>query len=41
MGSVVTIDFLLRTLMDLPAEVLPDEDTAEAMRELLTSSTCQ
>lgn len=38
MGSVVTIDFVLRTLMDLPAEVLPGEDRAEAMRELLTSS---
>jgi len=40
MGSVVTIDFVLRTLMDLPADVLPDEDRADAMRELLTSSVC-
>ncbi len=40
MGSVVAIDFVLRTLMELPAEVLPGDDRAEAMREMLTSSAC-
>jgi hypothetical protein len=40
MGSVVAIDFVLQTLMDLPADLLPGEDRAEAMRELLTSSAC-
>lgn len=38
MGSVVTIDFVLRTLMSLPAEVLPGDDRSEAIRELLTAS---
>ena len=41
MGAVVAIDFVLRTLMDLPADALPGEDRAEAMRELLTASTCR
>jgi hypothetical protein len=40
MGSVVTIDFVLRTLMDLPAEVLPGGDRSEAIRELLSASIC-
>jgi hypothetical protein len=40
MGSVVTIDFLLRTLMDPPADVMPGENRAEAIRELLTASVC-
>ncbi len=39
MACVVTIGFLLETLMDLPADMLPGEDGAEAIRELLTSST--
>ena len=40
MGSVVSIDFVLRTLMDLPGEVLPDGDKSEAIRELLVASVC-
>lgn len=40
MGSAVTIDFALRTLMDLPAEVLPGGERSEAIRELLTASVC-
>jgi acetamidase/formamidase len=35
MGAVVTVDFVLQTLMALPADALPGEDKAEAMRELL------
>ena len=38
MGAVVAVDFVLQTLMDLPAVALPGEDRAEAMRELLTAS---
>lgn len=38
MGAVVAVDFVLQTLMDLPAEVLPGEDKAEGIRELLTDS---
>ena len=38
MGAVVTVDFVLQTLMDLPADALPGEDKAEAMRELLIAS---
>lgn len=38
MGAVVAVDFVLQTLMDLPAEVLPGEDMAEGIRELLTDS---
>ncbi|HEX5984692.1 MAG TPA: hypothetical protein VFY69_10835 [Solirubrobacterales bacterium] len=38
MGAVVTIDFVLQTLMGLPADALPGENKAEAMRELLTAS---
>ncbi len=41
MGAVVAVDFVLQTLMDLPAEVLPGEDKAEAIRELLTASACR
>lgn len=40
MGVVVAVDFVLQTLMDLPADALPGEDKAEAMRELLTASAC-
>jgi hypothetical protein len=38
MGAVVTADFVLQTLMDLPADALPGENRAEAMREFLTAS---
>lgn len=41
MGAVVAVDFVLQTLMDLPADALPGEDRAEAMRELLTASACR
>lgn len=41
MGAVVAVDFVLRTLMDLPADALPGEDRSEAIRELLTVSTCR
>ena len=41
MGAVVAVDFVLGTLMDLPADVLPGENRAEAMRELLTASACR
>jgi len=41
MGSVVTIDFLLRTSMDLPDEVLQGGDRSEGIRELLTASVCR
>ena len=40
MGAVVAVDFVLRTLMDLPAGALPGEDKTEAIRELLTASAC-
>jgi hypothetical protein len=40
MGTVVAIDFVLHTLMDLPADALPGEDRAEAIRKLLTASVC-
>jgi hypothetical protein len=41
MGAVVAVDFVLRTLMDLPAGALPGDDGAEAIRELLTASACR
>ncbi len=41
MGVVVAVDFVLQTLVDLPADALPGEDKAEAMRELLTASACR
>jgi hypothetical protein len=41
MGAVVAVDFVLQTLMDLPADALPGEDKAEAMRELLAASACR
>lgn len=40
-GAVVAVDFVLQTLMDLPAEALPGKDKAEAIRELLTASACR
>lgn len=41
MGAVVTVDFVLQTLIDLPADALPGENKAEAMRELLIASACR
>jgi hypothetical protein len=41
MGTVVAVDFVLQTLMDLPTDALPGENKAEAMRELLTASACR
>ncbi|HEX6228086.1 MAG TPA: hypothetical protein VFZ41_01330 [Solirubrobacterales bacterium] len=41
MGAVVAVDFVLRTLMDMPEDVLPGENRVEAIRELLTASACQ
>jgi hypothetical protein len=41
MGAVVAVDFVLGTLMDLPADALPGEDRTEAIRELLTASACR
>jgi len=41
MGAVVAVDFVLQTLMDLPASALPGEDRTEAIRELLTASACR
>jgi hypothetical protein len=41
MGAVVAVDFVLGTLMNLPADVFPGEDRTEAIRELLTASACR
>ncbi|MBS1879280.1 MAG: hypothetical protein JST31_07190 [Actinobacteria bacterium] len=41
MGSVVSIDFLLGTLMELPAEALSGEEGSEAIREFLIASACR
>ncbi len=41
MGAVVALSFVLQMLIELPAEALPGEDRAEAMRELLTASACR
>jgi len=41
MGAVVAVDFVLQTLMDLPADALPGDDRTEAIRELLTASACR
>jgi hypothetical protein len=38
MGAVVAIDFVLQTLMDLPADALPGGEGAEGIRELLSAS---
>ena len=38
MGAVVAVDFVLQTLMDLPADALPGGGGAEGIRELLTAS---
>lgn len=40
MGAIVALDFVLRTLMDLPADALPGEEGIDAIRELLTASAC-
>jgi predicted ThiF/HesA family dinucleotide-utilizing enzyme len=37
----VALDFVLRTLMDLPADALPGENKSEAIRKLLTESACR
>jgi len=41
MGTVVAVDFVLQTLMDLPADALPGEDKTEAIRERLIASGCR
>ncbi|HXV04936.1 MAG TPA: hypothetical protein VFP23_03420 [Solirubrobacterales bacterium] len=41
MGAVVAVDFVLRVLMGLPADVLPGEDRSEAIRAFLTTSACR
>lgn len=41
MGTVVAVDFLLQMLMNLPADALPGENKADAIRELLTASACR
>lgn len=38
MGAVVAVDFVLQTLMDLPADALPGGGGAEGIRELLIAS---
>jgi hypothetical protein len=40
MGAVVAVDFVLRTLMELPANAFPGGVGAEGIRELLTASAC-
>jgi hypothetical protein len=40
MGAVVAVDFVLQTLMDLPADALPGGGGAEGIRELLSASAC-
>ena len=40
MGAVVAVDFVLQTLMGLPADALPGEGGADGIRELLTASAC-
>ncbi len=40
MGAVVAVDFVLQTLMDLPADALPGEGGVEGIRELLSASAC-
>jgi hypothetical protein len=40
MGTVVAVDFVLQTLMDLPADALPGKDKSEAIREQLITSAC-
>jgi hypothetical protein len=41
MGSIVTLDFVLRTLMELPAEALHGEGEGEQIREFLIASACR
>jgi hypothetical protein len=38
MGAVIAVDFVLQTLMDLPADALPGGGGAEGIRELLIAS---
>lgn len=39
MGAVVAVNFIIETLLDLPADALPGEDSSEAMRDFLVAST--
>lgn len=41
MASVIAVDYVLTTLMAVPEEVLPGENRAEAIREMLSSSACR
>jgi len=41
MGTVVSVNFVLQMLMDLPADALPGKDKSEAIREQLIASACQ
>lgn len=42
MGAVVAVDFVLQTLMNLPADALPGGGGVEGIRELLsTSAYCE
>lgn len=41
MGAVVAVDFVLQTLMALPADALPGGEGADGIRELLTASACR
>jgi hypothetical protein len=41
MAAVVSVDFVLVSLMDLPEDVLPGENRAEAIREMLSASACR
>lgn len=41
MAAVVSIDYVLNTLMELPAGALPNEGSADAIRDLLIKSTCR
>ncbi len=41
MGCVVALNFVLETLMGLPPDALPGDGGPEAIRELLTASTCR
>jgi hypothetical protein len=41
MGSVVSIDYLLRMLMAMPAEALPGDQGSDAIRGFLVASVCR
>ncbi len=40
MGAVVAVNFVLETLMDMPADALPKGGGVEGIRELLSASAC-